>query len=540
MGSTHERSTKHSQKPGRRELRNNRRPRGVKRRDAISNRIEENPMPNKKSGPRFLALVVGACLLAPPLSCAKQQQADRAPATPTSASPTWALVPNAFAKTGKHDPATIADVAERVTPSVVNISATKVEKISTPPMLNDPMLRRFFGPGFGGPGSEHPTERRAQGLGSGVIVSSDGIILTNHHVVDHAEDIKVQTSDKREFEADVVGSDAKSDLAVLRLKGKVSGLRALPLGDSSRLRLGEVVLAVGNPFGVGQTVTMGIVSAKGRADMGIADYEDFIQTDAAINPGNSGGALVNMAGQLIGINTAILSRTGGSQGIGFAIPTNMAKPIMDSLLKTGKVVRGYLGINIQDLNAELAKGLDLKGTHGVLVADVREGSPAEKAGLKRGDVVTAINGRPTETTGHLRNLVASAGANKTVKVDILRDGKHQSIDVKLGELPEEKLSMGQSHSEQSLSGLVLENLSPENRQKFEVPDEVKRGVVVTGVDPGSTASEVLRPGDVIVEINRHPISGPSDFKQAYDKASNTVLLLVYRNGSTLFLTISKH
>src|SRR5690606_12041752 len=264
-----------------------------------------------KIGPRLSAIVVATLMLMNPMSCAHQQSTHETTGSPSSTAAALNLLPHpAFAKGSGESEVTIADVAERVIPSVVNISATKVSKMRRHPFMDDPFFRRFFGPNF-----EVPRERREHGLGSGVLVSSDGVVLTNHHVVEDAEDIQVQTSDRREFDAKVVGSDPKSDLAVLKLEGKVEGLQEIEFGDASELRLGDVVLAVGNPFGIGQTVTMGIVSAKGRANMGIVDYEDFIQTDAAINPGNSGGALVNMRGQLVGINTAILSRTGGYQGI---------------------------------------------------------------------------------------------------------------------------------------------------------------------------------------------------------------------------------
>jgi serine protease Do len=453
-----------------------------------------------------------------------------------SAEPAWLPTPSpAFAKATGAGAVALADVAERVTPSVVSISATKVETTrgqATP--FQNPFFEHFFGPN-----SQMPREHRAKGLGSGVIVSADGIVLTNHHVVDKAEEITVQTADEREFEAKVVGSDAKSDLAVLRLQGDVKGLRPLPLGDSSRLRLGEVVLAVGNPFGIGQTVTMGIVSAKGRADVGIVDYEDFIQTDAAINPGNSGGALVSMEGKLVGINTAIVSRSGGYQGIGFAIPSNMARPIMDSLLKSGKVVRGWLGVGIQDIDKDLADGLGLESTHGVLVSDLQDDSPAKRAGLKRGDVILSVDGKQTDSTGKLRNLIAAAGANKKVRVEVLREGKKQNIAVELGELPGSSGPAVGAAPEQGLSGLLLEPLSKANRAQFEIPDEIRSGVVVKSATPNGSAGRVLRPGDVILEVDKKPVSSPEAFEAAYQKSKGRVLLLVHRGNNTIFLTLQK-
>jgi serine protease Do len=438
----------------------------------------------------------------------------------------------------------LADVAAKALPSVVNIASTKVEHFNPrqSPFFTDPFFQRFFG---GGPW-EVPRERREEALGSGVIVSKDGIVLTNNHVISGAQEIKVFTSDKREFDAKVIGADPKSDLAVIRLKGDVSGLKPIQFGDSSRLRLGDVVLAIGDPFGVGQTVTMGIVSAKGRANVGIEDYEDFIQTDAAINPGNSGGALVDMDGDLVGINTAILSRSGGYQGIGFAIPTNMVKPIMDELIKTGKVVRGWLGVSIQDIDQSLAKALSLPNANGVLISDVGPNSPAEKAGLKRGDVVLKVNGTAVNSTGELRNLIADAGANVDVKLDLLRAGKSLTINAKLGEMPasmggpSSSASSSPSAQPSSLDGLTLQNLNASNRQRFRVSSDVKHGALVTQIEPGSNAAQQgLRPGDVLLQVNRHDVNSVQIFKQLYGHAKGNVLLLVSRQGRTFYLVVHR-
>jgi len=433
------------------------------------------------------------------------------------------------------DGASIADIAERVLPSVVNISLTKLSRVQ--PTSPFPF---FFGPPDQG-------DRREQGMGSGVIVSEDGVILTNNHVVAEASEIKVTTSDKREFDATVVGTDPKSDLAVIKIKGNVSGLRPVTFGDSSRLRLGDVVLAVGNPFGVGQTVTMGIVSAKGRADLGIVDYEDFIQTDAAINPGNSGGALVNMEGQLVGVNTAILSRSGGYQGIGFSIPTNMAVPIMESLKKNGRVVRGWLGVGIQDVDAELASALKLPVTTGVLLSDIRAGTPAAKAGLRRGDVVVKIEGTPVTSVGQFRNTVAANGAGRRVSLEIYREGKTQKVAVDLGEMPNDSAaaprpggSGGGPVAPSVLDGVTLQEMSPQHRRAFQIPDEVQRGVVVTQVDPRSTAAKAgLRPGDVVLEVNKTSVDGLQKFQELYGKAKGNTLLLVSRRGSNVFLVVRR-
>ncbi|HWA74127.1 MAG TPA: DegQ family serine endoprotease [Polyangiaceae bacterium] len=452
--------------------------------------------------------------------------AEARPDHPTSAAPVTVLPNPALAQVGS---TSIADIVERVMPSVVNISLTKTSPTKAMP------FPFFFGP-------QEPGERREQGMGSGVIVSSDGTILTNNHVVSDATEIKVTTYDKREFDATVVGTDPKSDVAVIRIKGPVTNLKPIEFGDSSRLRLGDVVLAIGNPFGVGQTVTMGIVSAKGRADLGIVDYEDFIQTDAAINPGNSGGALVNMEGQLVGVNTAILSRSGGYQGIGFAIPTNMASPIMEALKKDGRVVRGWLGVGIQDVDGELATAMKLPVAHGVLLSDVRPDAPAARAGLKRGDVVTKLDGRAINTAGEFRNAIAAAGSGHKTNMEIYRDGKPQSLAVQLGEMPNDATGQGRSGNGSgapgSLDGLVLEDLNVENRRAFELPSTLQQGVVITRVDPrGSAARAGLRPGDVVLEVNRTPVDGLSKFQELYSKSKGNVLLLINRHGNTVFLVV---
>jgi serine protease Do len=450
--------------------------------------------------------------------------------SPAAAVPVQVLPSPALTQAGG---ASIADITERALPSVVNIALTKVGRSQAPQGF--PF---FFGP---------PQDRVEQGMGSGVIVSADGTILTNNHVVSEATEIKVTTYDRREFTAKVVGTDPKSDLAVIKVQGDVTGLKPIPFGDSSRLRLGDVVLAIGNPFGVGQTVTMGIVSAKGRADLGIVDYEDFIQTDAAINPGNSGGALVNMEGQLVGINTAILSRSGGSQGIGFAIPTNMAQPIMESLKKDGRVVRGWLGVGIQEVDAELASAMKLPVASGVVLSDVRAGTPAAQAGLKRGDVVVKLDGRPVTSAGQFRNTVASTGAKHRVMLDIYREGKLQTVGVELGEMPNEGALAGGGSQMPSpngntsvLDGISLEVITPAHRRAFDIPSEVQQGMVVTGVDPRSAAARAgLRPGDVLLEVDRKPVTTPKQLQDAYTKAKGNVLLLVNRRGSTVYVVVRR-
>ena len=431
----------------------------------------------------------------------------------------------------------VADVVERVVPSVVSISSTRIARTRQSPH-DDPFFRFFFGPGDGS------REQREQGLGSGVIVG-ESVIVTNNHVVDQAENIKVTTWDNRQFDAKQVGADPKSDLAVLRLVGSTHGLKAISLGDSSHLRLGDVVLAIGNPFGVGQTVTMGIVSAKNRSDLGIEDYEDFIQTDAAINPGNSGGPLVDMGGNLVGINTAILSRSGGNVGIGFAIPSDMARPIVESLIAHGKVNRGWLGVAIQRLDYDMAKALNLPENSGVLVSDVTSGTPAAKAGLRRGDVITAVDDHKVKTTGELRNAIANAGANHTVRLMLLRDRKELTLRVPLAELPgkaEEQGAEGVNPEETGPHdlGMQLQELTPELRRQLEVPSDTLSGVVVTDVDPSSDAAQSgLRSGDVILEVDRKRVSTSAELTRVWRASHGNILVLVLRKGSTAYVVVKR-
>lgn len=437
--------------------------------------------------------------------------------------------------------ASIADIVERVLPSVVSISSTRVAKNRMGPgMMEDPFFRFFFGP----PNGEQ-RERKEQGLGSGVVVG-DGIVVTNNHVVEDADEIKVTAYGHKDFSAELVGTDPKSDLAVLRIKDEKKELKAIALGDSTRLRLGDVVLAIGNPFGVGQTVTMGIVSAKGRSDLGIVDYEDFIQTDAAINPGNSGGALVDMEGNLVGINTAILSRSGGNVGIGFAIPTNMARPIVDSLLSQGKVVRGWLGVTIQNLEPDLAKGLGVTATAGVVVSDVAKGSPADKGGLQRDDVILSVDGKAVTTTGELRNAIAIAGANHVAKLKIQRGSKDLTLSVALSASPDRGKSDDEVGANKSspkadeLLGMRLESLTPDLRRRLEVPPDVKGGVVVTGLSPDSLGARAgLRPGDLILEIAKQPVNSPEDVQRIYKSSKGPAAALVMRRGSTTYVVLKK-
>jgi len=426
----------------------------------------------------------------------------------------------------------IPDVAEASVKSVVNISTSRMVAAAPNPMFQDPFFREFFGRR-----PEAPAERRQNSLGSGVIVDAKGIVLTNHHVAGDADEITVTLSDGREFEATRVGTDEQSDLAVLQLTDPPKDLIPLPIGDSQSLRLGELVLAIGNPFGIGQTVTMGIVSAKSRANLGILDYEDFIQTDASINPGNSGGALVNLDGELVGINTAIFSRSGGSQGIGFAIPTKLATAIMEDLLGDGKVDRGFLGVGIQDLTDDLKMAMELPDdTKGVLISDVGEGSAAEKAGFERGDVVLEFNRSPVRDATAFRLEVATSGSGTPFTAVVLRDGKKKKLSGKLGSRdPEGGIASGDAPSDGVLGGLELGAVTDEARARFRIPDRIVGGAVVEGVTPGTPGAETgLRPGDVIVEVDRKPVRSPADVAKIVSRNDGPVLFVIVRQGALLY------
>jgi serine protease Do len=435
-------------------------------------------------------------------------------------------------------------VAKATMPAVVNISTTRTIKQSgmpASPFMNDPLFKHFFGEEFGRQ-FQVPRERRESSLGSGVIVSADGYIVTNAHVVDKADEIKVLLADKREFTGKVVGSDPKSDIAVIKIKG--TDLPILNWGDSEKLEVGEYVLAIGNPFGLNSTITLGIVSAVGRANMGIEQYENFIQTDAAINPGNSGGALVNTRGELIGINTAIFSQTGGSMGIGFAIPSNMAKGVMDSLVKHGKVVRGYLGVSIQDVNAKIARQFGLDKAQGALVSDVVSGSPAELGGIKSGDVITRLDSKVIENSTMLRNRVAEFPVGQSVEVEVLRDKKPLKLTIKIAEQPKDMTASGESVKGEgksaALAGLEAQNLTPDISSKLNLARGTQ-GVVVNSVESGSAAEEAgIQPGDVIVELNRKPVRNTDDFRRLSKSLGKdeSALLLIVRQNRKLFVAIN--
>lgn len=433
----------------------------------------------------------------------------------------------------------MAEVAEVTRPSVVNVSTTSTVTVEETPfgeIPNDPFFKKFFGEEPGGP--DKKKKFKSQALGSGVIVSDDGYILTNNHVVQGAEEIKVIIYDKREFKGKIIGGDAKTDLAVIKINAK--DLPVIKFGDSTSLKTGDIIFAVGSPFGLAQTVTMGIVSAVGRSNVGIADYEDFIQTDAAINPGNSGGALVNTNGELVGINTAIFSMSGGYIGIGFAIPTDMAKTVMESIVKNGKVIRGWLGISIQNLTPELAKSLGVKDQGGALVAEVLKGGPAEKAGFKRGDVIIDYDGKKIEDSRELRNMVASTPPGKSVSVRVIRDGKEETLNATVQEFQEKKAAAKNIERNTVLRGISVQELTNTIRQNVNIPPDVK-GVFVTEVDQDSPAQKSVQRGDVIQEVNRAPVQTVEDFESAVSKLNekDSGVLLIYRNGSSTHVTIKR-
>ena len=428
----------------------------------------------------------------------------------------------------------LADVADAVRPAVVNISTTSVVNMEDSPygdMFNDPFFRHFFGDG-------HPGMKRkykSSALGSGVIVNENGFILTNNHVVKGADEIKVILYDKREFKGKVVGTDPRTDLSVVKIEA--TNLPTLTLGDSSKLKTGDVVLAIGNPFGLNQTITMGIVSAVGRSNIGLADFEDFIQTDAAINPGNSGGALVNGRGELVGINTAIFSTSGGYMGIGFAIPSDMAKSVMDSIIKHGKVIRGWLGVSIQNLTPDLAKSLGIKETEGALIAGVENSSPADKAGLKRGDLITEMNGKKITDATALRNVVASMAPGAKADIKIIRSGKELTITAALGEYKEKKIVKKTAYNN-AFKGVTVQELTPSLRDKLNLPEGMV-GVVVTDIASDSPSQGLLQVNDVIEEMNRKAVRSAQEYEAIVSKIGehDTILLLIFRDGGSIYMTL---
>jgi len=450
-----------------------------------------------------------------------------------------------------------ASIAREVSPSVVFIQVES--RVGGSSMTShgstmedmwpfgDELFKRFFGESM--PGRPHPQipqrERRAIGQGSGFVLqgkqgllSDKTYIITNNHVLQNAERIRVQFQDGRELDAEVTGRDPQSDVAVIEVK--TGDLPALPLGDSSKLEVGEWVVAIGNPFGLSHTLTAGVVSATGRTSLGINDYEDFIQTDAAINPGNSGGPLVNLNGEVVGMNTAIFSRSGGYMGVGFAIPINLAEAVAQQLIEQGEVTRGFLGIVIQQLTPELADSFDLDRKQGILVSQVSEDSPAARAGLRQGDVITAYRGRPVDDIGQFRNAVALTAPGTEVTLKVLRDGKAQQLDARIGKLTEGEMAAAGAPGEGKTEfGLTVQTLTPQLAKMLGI--EPSDGIVVTEVEPGSVAARAgIETGAVILGVNRRSVKTVAEFRQAIEAVSDRgrVVLLIRQDGMQRFVALS--
>jgi serine protease Do len=431
-----------------------------------------------------------------------------------------------------------SEIVNAVSPAVVNISTTKVIRRDSRSLFEDPFFD-LFTPFYD---LRAPKKWKEQSLGSGVIVSPDGYIITNNHVVEKGEEIKVTLLDRRTFKGKIVGADPKADIAIVRIDA--NNLPTLSWGDSEKLQVGEFVLAIGNPYSLSHTVTMGIISAVGRANVGIADYEDFIQTDAAINPGNSGGPLVNIKGELIGINTAIFSRTGGYQGIGFAVPSNMVRLIMDQLVQSGKVTRGWIGVTIQELTPELSKKFGIEKSNGALVSDVAKASPAERAGITRGDVILEFNSKEVKDVSSLRNMVAQSKVGSEISMKILRSGKKYAVKVFIVELPREVAEVVPSQlpndaDAELLAGLTVMDLTKEIIKQLGFSKDEK-GVIVVRIEPGSPADEAeIKKGDIIKEIDKRVIENMEDFNKVVSRIEKeeAVLLFVNRGGKRFYVIL---
>lgn len=449
--------------------------------------------------------------------------------------------PQAMANMATNGPAAVnrslpsfADLAAKYSPTVVNVKVTSLKQTV---FQQQPFAEEFPFPGFRFPSPQAPEKFKQQGSGSGLIIRRDGLILTNHHVVENAQEITVTLNDKREYKAGVIGRDPKTDLAIIKIDAK-SELPVAPLGNSDTLRVGDWVVAIGNPFGLNNTVTAGIVSAKGRV-IGAGPYDNFIQTDAPINPGNSGGPLFNTAGEVIGINTAIFSQSGGNVGIGFAVPINLAKTLLPELESKGSITRAWLGISVQTLTPELASSLNLEKTAGALVADVVSQGPAEKAGIKRGDVIVTYDGKKIDESSSLPALVAATPVGKTVPLEIVRNGKTQTVNVTVSKLKDETVALDTPH-EKSSWGLALRELRPQERLRMGLKD--REGVLIINVVPDSPAADAgVRPGDVILQVNQTSVESVEAVKNevAKAKAKKPLLLLLRRaDGNTGFVALA--
>lgn len=496
-------------------------------------------------GPRMRAFVMGVAVVA--LGCSLTVSAFSGDAKKSKETVARVEVDHSPIDRQGDLTTSFAPVVKQIGPSVVNVYTTSKARMQSTAFgsgfPDDPMFRQFFGDRFESRRPPMPAPKK-RGAGSGVIVTKDGYILTNHHVVEGAEEIRVVlTPDKREFTAEIVGTDAKTDIAVLKVDAE--DLPHITLGDSEQLEIGDLVLALGNPFGIGQTVTMGMVSAKGRAALGDElEYQDFIQTDAAINPGNSGGALVDAKGRLIGINTAILSRTGVNNGIGFAVPVNLARDVMENLIEHGRVVRGYLGAWIQDVDPDLARAFDLDDQEGALVAEVSPDGPAEKAGLKPGDVILKFDGEKVTDSRSLKLRVAGTSPRTKTALTLIRDGKVKQVNVRLRELPGEELKDAgtpeYTASEERLKGVEVSDLDRNVRRQLRLPQRVD-GALVSNVAPNSAAYEAgLRRGDIILEINRKSVSGADEaIEISKNLEDDRTLLRIWSRGGSRFLVVDE-
>ncbi|PYR23024.1 MAG: protease Do [Acidobacteria bacterium] len=494
--------------------------------------------PTQRASRTALAVLAAAVLV----TGAAWHQVTAQSATPKAAATVTTPITHAIA--GGRD--SYADVVSAAAPAVVTIHAQGKARVS-PTQFDgqgpEDLMRRFFGDQFGQRGQRGPRQfaPRQRALGSGVIITTDGYILTNNHVVDGADEIKVELTDDRSFSAKLVGSDKPSDLALLKVNA--SNLHPIALGNSEAVKVGDIVLAVGNPLGVGQTVTMGIISAKGRStSVGEGGYEDFLQTDAPINHGNSGGALVNTRGELVGINSQILSNSDGNIGIGFAIPVNMAKNVMEQLRTKGKVTRAQLGVTVQGVTSEMAESLGLKQPTGAIVGSVASGSAAEHAGVKRGDVIQSFNGQPVHDTNTLRNRVAEAGPGSTAELVVLRDGSEKRLSVTLDEANPEKSARASDDQagtdDNTALGVSVAPLTPELAARAKA-SKGAHGLFVEDVNPdGRAAAAGIQPGDIIQEVNRQAVRSVDDLRSALKKSGNKpTLVLINRQGNDLFLTV---